>query len=99
VADTFVTCTQCGEIQSSDDILCARCGATMESDDQRKSRLARLEQLRREAERNDVSIHRLPGFGSNGSPRAFSEMSHQLRRRYIIAAVIAGLAFVFLLVH
>lgn len=97
MAETFVTCTQCGEVQSSSDLLCSRCGAAMESGDHLTVRLAELEQSRREAERNDVSIHRLPGFGTNGSPRAFSEMSHQLRRRYIIASVVAGLAFVFIL--
>jgi uncharacterized membrane protein YvbJ len=99
VAETFVTCSKCGEVQSSDDVLCARCGATIESGDQRRVRLAGLEQSRRESERNDVSIHRLPGFGTNGTSRPFSEMSNQLRRRYIIAAVIAALAFVLIIIH
>jgi len=71
----------------------------METVEQRTVRLAGLEQSRRESERNDVSIHRLPGFGTNGAPRAFSEMSNQLRRRYIAAAMLAGLAFVLIIVR
>jgi uncharacterized membrane protein YvbJ len=99
MTDTFVACAQCGETQSSGNVRCAKCGASMETDEQRRVRLARLEQTRREGERNDVSIHRLPGFGTNGTSRSFGEMSHQLRRRYIIAASLAVLAFVFIIVH
>jgi hypothetical protein len=106
MADTQITCAQCGEVQSSDYFLCARCGASLETTEQRKVRLAILEQSRREAERNDVSIQRFPGFGTNGTPRAvfgsrafFSEMSHQLRRRYYIATVIVAVAFVVLLIR
>ena len=96
MAETYVTCAKCNEVQSSNELQCARCGATMETGERRVSRLVALEQSRREAEHNDVSIHRLPGFGTNGTSRPFSEMSHQLRRRYVVAAVLAGLAFVVL---
>jgi hypothetical protein len=97
--DTTVTCALCGEVQSSGVVRCAKCGSSMETDEQRTVRLAGLEQSRRESERNDVSIHRLPGFGTNGTPRGFSEMSNQLRRRYIGAAMLAGLAFVVIIVR
>jgi hypothetical protein len=100
------TCAKCAEVQSSDNFLCARCGASLETTEQRKTRLAALEQSRREAERSDVSIQRFPGFGTNGNPRAvfgsktfFSEMSHQLRRRYIVAIVVVAAAFVVLIVR
>jgi uncharacterized membrane protein YvbJ len=99
MAETFVTCEHCGEVQSSGVARCAKCGDSLETSEQRKVRLAGQEQSRREAEHNDVSIHRFPGFGTNGTPRPFGEMSHQLRRRYIVAAVIAGLAFAFILIH
>jgi hypothetical protein len=58
---------------------------------------------RREAERNDVSIQRITG-SVNGIPRAsffsqqfFSEMSNQMRRRYlivIVAVVAVGIALI-----
>jgi hypothetical protein len=103
MADIPVTCAQCGEVQPKDFIVCARCGASLETKEQRKVRLATLERSRRETERNDVSIQRLPGFGTNGTPRAafgtrafFSEMSNQLRRRYILVVVIIVAAAVFL---
>jgi uncharacterized membrane protein YvbJ len=84
-----VTCSKCGEVQSSDYFLCARCGMSLETAEQRKRRLQELEMSRREAERNDVSIQRITG-SVNGIPRAsffsqqfFSEMSNQMRRRYM----------------
>jgi hypothetical protein len=104
MTDTQITCARCGEVQSSDVILCARCGASLETTEQKKARLKVLEQSRRAAEHDDVSIQRLPGFGTNGTPRAafgsrsfFSEMSNQLRRRYIVATVIVAAAAVFLI--
>jgi uncharacterized membrane protein YvbJ len=97
-----ITCAQCGEVQSSDQIRCARCGTSLETNDQRRLRLSLLEQSRREAERNDVAIERLPGFGINGTPRArfgsvefFAGMSNQLRRRYVITAAILAIFLVF----
>ena len=99
MAETFVTCGHCGEVQSIGSDRCAMCGDSLETSEQRRVLLAGQEQSRREAERNDVSIHRFPGFGTNGTPRAFGEMSNQLRRRYVAAAVIAGLAFAFILIH
>ena len=91
MVEVSVTCPKCGEVQSNKDHLCARCGASLENKEQRRQRLAALEQSRRERERNDVSIQRLPGFGINGDARAsffskeyFSEMSNQMRRRYVI---------------
>jgi len=63
-----------------------------------------LEQSRREAEHNDVSIQRFPGFGTNGTPFAkwgtrqfFNQMSNQLRRRYLIVIVVLAIGIVFLL--
>ncbi len=93
----MITCPKCGEVQSNKDFLCARCGTSLESAQQRKQRLHDLEMTRREAERNDVSIQRITG-SVNGNPRAsffskefFSEMSNQMRRRYLytFAGVIA----------
>jgi predicted amidophosphoribosyltransferase len=99
-----VTCPKCGEVQSSDHLLCARCGASLETKEQRRHRLADVEQSRREAERNDVSIQRFPGFGTNGTPIAkwgtrefFAQMSNQMRRRYFVVVVFLALCFVFLL--
>jgi uncharacterized membrane protein YvbJ len=94
----MITCPNCGEVQSNGDFLCARCGASLETTEQRKQRLRELEMSRREAERDDVSIQRITG-GVNGIPRAsffsqqfFSEMSNQMRRRYVIV-VVAVVAF------
>ena len=93
----MITCPKCGEVQSNKDFLCARCGASLETTEQRKQRLHELEMARREAERNDVSIQRITG-SINGVARAsffsrqfFSEMSNQMRRRYLytLAGVIA----------
>jgi DNA-directed RNA polymerase subunit RPC12/RpoP len=99
VADVMITCPNCGELQSNRDFLCARCGASLETTEQRKQRLRELEMSRREAERNDVSIQRITG-SVNGTPRAsffsqqfFSEMSNQMRRRYLYV-VGAALAIV-----
>lgn len=90
-----VTCPLCAEVQDDRSIRCARCGHSLETDGQRRSRLAAIEQARREAEREDVSIERLPGFGFNGTPRArfgtigfFEGMSNQLRRRYVFMLAI-----------
>jgi uncharacterized membrane protein YvbJ len=103
VTEAMVTCPTCGEVQSSADFLCARCGASLETTDQRKQRLREIEMSRREAERNDVSIQRITG-SVNGIPRAsffsqqfFSEMSNQMRRRYLIvvvAVVAVGMAMI-----
>jgi hypothetical protein len=78
----------------------------LETAEERKQRLAALELSRREAEHDDVSIQRLPGFGANGTPRAvfgtrefFSEMSNQMRRRWIITIVVVAGASILLVVH
>jgi len=100
----IIVCAQCGEGQDAKNIRCARCGATLETTEKRQRRLADLEQSRRDAERNDVSIQRLPGFGLKGTPRAmfgmkefFSEMSNQMRRRYYVVVAVVVIAVVFLL--
>jgi hypothetical protein len=96
VVERLITCPKCDEVQTNKNYLCARCGSSLESADQRRERLHELEMSRREAERNDVSIQRITG-GVNGNQRAsffsqqfFSEMSHQMRRRYLFTFV--GLA-------
>jgi hypothetical protein len=102
VAGSDIECPQCGEDQDAKNLRCARCGASLETTEQRQRRTANLEQSRRDAERSDVFIQRLPGFGVNGTPRAmfgtkefFSEMSNQLRRRYyVVIAVIVVIAVV-----
>jgi len=106
VDETQVTCPSCGEVQSSPNVRCARCGTSLETKQQRTLRLAELERSRREAERNDVSIQRFPGFGTNGTPIAkwgtrefFAQMSNQLRRRYFFVLMIIVIGFVFLLVR
>jgi len=103
VTEVMITCPACGEVQSNADFLCARCGASLETKDQRRQRLRDIEMSRREAERNDVSIQRITG-SVNGIPRAsffsqqfFSEMSNQMRRRYlivIVAVVAVGIALI-----
>jgi hypothetical protein len=100
----IIVCAQCGEDQDAKNIRCARCGASLETTEQRQRRLADLEQSRREAERSDVTIQRLPGFGHNGTPRAmfgtkefFSEMSNQMRRRYYVVVAVVVITIVFLL--
>lgn len=102
--ESDVTCPHCGEVQANHDYLCARCGASLETKEQRKVRLVALEQSRREAERNDVTIQRLAGFGTNGTPNAkwgsrafFNEMSNQMRRRYVAVVVFLAVCFVFVL--
>jgi|ERR1700722_1202460 len=100
-----VTCSQCGELQPSNNVRCARCGTSLETKEQRKARLAELEQSRREAERNDVANERIMGFGLNGTrarfgtAEFFSEMSNQLRRRYVIILVIIVVVFVMTIVY
>ena len=101
MSNSDVTCPECDEVQSRDAIRCARCGHTWGSAEQRRQRRATIEQARREAERNDVSIERIRGFGFNGTPRArfgtaefFQGMSNQLRRRYVIVLAIAVLVSV-----
>ena len=88
MAEVMITCPKCDEVQSNTNYLCARCGASLESAEQRTHRLQELEMSRREAERNDVSIQGITGR-INGDSRAsfyskqfFSDMSHQMRRRY-----------------
>jgi hypothetical protein len=102
--ESDVTCPRCGEVQTNLDYLRARCGASLVTKEQRTVRLVALEQSRREAERSDVSIQRLPGFGTNGTPNAkwgsrafFNEMSNQMRRRYIAVVVFLAVCFVFVL--
>jgi hypothetical protein len=91
----MIICARCDELQSKDHLRCARCGDSLETKEQRRVRLARLERSRRAAEREDVSIHRIPGFGINGTsgPRFgtkefFQEMSNQRRRSFIVLGVI-----------
>jgi hypothetical protein len=97
-----VVCPECQEVQSSDNLRCARCGISLETKEQRKVRLAALEQERRQAERSDVSIQRLPGFGVNGSAPAFGtrkyldNMSNQRRRRIVFALLVGAVVFVVL---
>ena len=87
----MITCPKCDEVQSNTNFLCARCGASLETAEQRSERLHALEMSRREAERNDVSIQGITGRvngtarASFFSPQFYSEMSHQMRRRYAIA--------------
>jgi len=100
VAEVQITCPKCDEVQSDTNIRCARCGTSLETAAQRTTRLHELEMSRREAERNDVSIQGITGR-VNGNRRAsffsqqfFSEMSNQMRRRYMytVACVMAILA-------
>jgi len=103
MTDATVTCPKCGEAQSTKNYQCARCGASLETPEQRKKRLRDLEMSRREAEKNDVSIQRITG-SVNGNPRAsffspefFSEMSNQMRRRYlyvVIGVIAVGAAMI-----
>lgn len=104
VSEKLITCPNCGELQSSDNLRCARCGIALETKEQRKVRLTALEESRREAERRDVSIQRLPGFGTNGTNASkfgtreyFGQMSNQMRRRYIIALGGIFVYFIFIL--
>ena len=114
VADAFivtapvgsVTCAQCSEVQPSENALCARCGAPLGTEEDRKAHRRALELHRREVERNDVSIQRFPGFGTNGTPRAkfgspefFSQMSNQMRRRYIVGLGVIVAYLIFLIVR
>jgi hypothetical protein len=100
-----VICPSCGEVQPSNNVRCARCGTSLETKERRKTRLAELEQSRREAERNDVANERIMGFGLNGTrarfgtAEFFSEMSNQLRRRYVIVLVIIAVAFVLTILY
>jgi DNA-directed RNA polymerase subunit RPC12/RpoP len=96
MAETQVTCPHCGEVQSSDNYLCSRCGNSTETKEQRKVRLDALEQSRRAAERSDVSIQRLPGFGTNGVRRtSLAQMSNQRRRRFIVVIAVLAIAIAF----
>ena len=99
----MITCAQCQEPQSSDNLRCARCGDSLETKEQRQSRLARLEQSRRVAERNDVSIQRIAGFGTKGTKgpkfgtkEFFDEMSNQRRRSFIITLGVIVVCFIFI---
>jgi hypothetical protein len=103
VANTEITGPHCGEIQSKDDF---RCGASLETKEQHKQRLADLEQSRREAERDSVSIQRFPGFGTNGTKgesfgtrQYFASMSNQQRRRFAIVLVVFAIGFAFFWSH
>ena len=93
---------KCHEVQPKIDFRCARCGASLETKEPRKARLAVLEQSRREAERDDVAIQRLPGFGTNGTPSAafgtrryWAEMSNERRHLFLVVFLLfsIGLAF------
>lgn len=104
MSEGLVTCAQCEELQSSDFLRCARCGASLETTQQRRDRLAKLERSRRDAERDDVSIQRIPGFGSNatrgpkfGARGFFDEMSNQRRRRFLITLGVIVVCFVVVL--
>jgi DNA-directed RNA polymerase subunit RPC12/RpoP len=102
MSESEIACPNCGEKQSAENLRCARCGASTESTEERKKRLATVEQSRRETERDSVSIQRLPGFGTNGTRgdsfgtrQYFSSMSNQRRRRLAIVLVVfvIGVAF------
>ena len=97
-----VTCPTCGEVQSLENVRCARCGASLEASEQRKARLARIEQSRREAERTSVATPRMPGFGQNdrqGTRQFFAEMSNQRRRRIMFVFVVAALGMILVYNH
>jgi hypothetical protein len=104
VAEVLITCPKCREVQTNKDYRCARCGASLETREERKLRLAKLEQSRRAAERNDVSIQGIMG-GINGNPRASffsrefcSEMSNQMRRRYAFTFASVATAIIVVIV-
>ena len=102
----MITCPKCDEVQSNTNYLCARCGTSLESTEQHTARLHNLEMSRREAERIDVAITGITGR-VNGTSRAsffsqrfFSEMSHQMRRRYAYTcASMAALVLVVIVVN
>jgi chromosome segregation and condensation protein ScpB len=101
VADDDITWTHRGEVRSKQEFRCARCGESSETKEQRTQRLAVLERSRREAEHNDVSIQRFPGFATIGTAVAkwgtrefFAQMSNQLRRRSIFVLMIIAIGFV-----
>jgi hypothetical protein len=78
----------------------------LETTEQRKERLAGIEQSRRDAEHDSVSIQRLPGFGVNGSRgesfgtrQYFASMSNQRRRRFVIVLVVFAIGFAFFWSH
>ena len=96
-----IACPPYGEVQAKHDYLCARRGASWETKAQRHVRRTELEQSRREAEHNDASIQRFPGFGTNGTSNArwgsrkfFNQMSNQMRRRYFAVVVFIAICFV-----
>jgi len=101
--DSEVTCPKCGEVQLNHDFLCARCGASLETNEEHKERLAVLEQSRREAEHNDVSIQRFPGFAPmarhsrSGHASVFQPDVEPAARRYLIVIVVLAIGIVFLL--
>jgi DNA-directed RNA polymerase subunit RPC12/RpoP len=102
MADDDVTCAHCGEVQSKDYLRCPRCGASIETKEKRTRRLAAEERSRREAERNDVSIQRLPGFGTNGTlgaaigtKRYWAEMSNQRRRLFLVVVLVYSIGVAF----
>ena len=106
MSDSDIACPKCGEEQGADNLRCARCGNSMETTERRKERLAAIEQSRREAERDSVSIQRLPGFGTNGTKGAsfgtrqyFASMSNQRRRRFVIVLVVFVIGFAFFWSH
>lgn len=106
MADSDFTCPKCGEEQGADNLRCARCGNSLETKEQRKGRLAVIEQSRREAERDSVAILRLPGFGTNGitgesfgTRQYFASMSNQRRRRFVIVLVEFTIGFTFFWSH
>lgn len=100
MADSDIVCAKCGEDQSALNLRCARCGGSLETTERRQERLAAVEQTRREAERDSVSIQRLPGFGVNGTRgesfgtrQYFASMSNQRRRRFAIVLVVFAIGF------
>src|ERR1035438_427116 len=106
MSSSQAACPKCGEEQVADDLRCARCGSSLETTEQRKERLAAIEQSRRDAERDSVSIQRLPGFGTNGprgesfGPRQyFATMSNQRRRHLVIVLVVFAIGIAFFWSH
>lgn len=92
-----IECPDCHEVNARSTIRCARCGRSLETDEQRTTRLALIEQGRRNAERESTDYPRFGPTGTFNLRRTVDTMSNQRRRRitlFVVAICVVLLVFI-----
>ena len=94
MSNETIECPDCHEVNAPSTIRCARCGRSLETDEQRRIRLAKIEQGRRDAEQENTNYPRLSRTGSFNLTRSVEGMSNQRLRRILLVIAAIGVALV-----